>query len=277
MAALNSAPTRPTFPPPLHTPAATCSGMTTLCRSRSSARSAQRTQTSRRVPAPCGRARTPAPVKTPRRAARVPPQHPHQPPRWRPRKHAQPHAPRPAPASHPAASPPQVGAVIVSPDNIILSIGYNGFPRGCTDDALPWAKKSRAGNVLDTKYPYVRPPGTGRGVERASALRHGTRGGVARACEHAAGAATRPRGRPRGRRHVGTPQRPLPLLARHCCLWGVPTSLPQHPTLPLPPMHTQPPPPCQVVHAEANALLNKNQASVAGTVGERLGGGRGRT
>jgi dCMP deaminase len=49
-----------------------------------------------------------------------------------------------------------VGAVIVSPDNIILSIGYNGFPRGCPDGALPWAKKSRSGNVLDTKYPYVR-------------------------------------------------------------------------------------------------------------------------
>ncbi|KAI8468282.1 MAG: cytidine deaminase-like protein [Monoraphidium minutum] len=49
----------------------------------------------------------------------------------------------------------QVGAVIVSPDNIILSIGYNGFPRGCPDGALPWAKKSRSGNVLDTKYPYV--------------------------------------------------------------------------------------------------------------------------
>lgn len=49
----------------------------------------------------------------------------------------------------------QVGAVIVSLDNIILSIGYNGFPRGCPDEELPWAKKSRSGNVLDTKYPYV--------------------------------------------------------------------------------------------------------------------------
>ena len=23
---------------------------------------------------------------------------------------------------------------------IVLGIGYNGFPRGCSDDKLPWAK-----------------------------------------------------------------------------------------------------------------------------------------
>ncbi|KAF2302653.1 hypothetical protein GH714_000590 [Hevea brasiliensis] len=34
-------------------------------------------------------------------------------------------------------------------------IGYNGFPRGCSDDKLPWAKKSKTGNPLETKYPYV--------------------------------------------------------------------------------------------------------------------------
>ncbi|PON72137.1 Deoxycytidylate deaminase-related [Trema orientale] len=34
-------------------------------------------------------------------------------------------------------------------------IGYNGFPRGCSDDRLPWAKKSRNGDPLETKYPYV--------------------------------------------------------------------------------------------------------------------------
>ncbi len=28
----------------------------------------------------------------------------------------------------------QVGACIVDADNRILSIGYNGFPRGCSDD-----------------------------------------------------------------------------------------------------------------------------------------------
>ena len=46
----------------------------------------------------------------------------------------------------------QVGACIVSEDNKILSIGYNGFPRGCSDDEIPW---DREGEFADTKYPYV--------------------------------------------------------------------------------------------------------------------------
>ena len=33
----------------------------------------------------------------------------------------------------------QVGACIVSEDNKILSMGYNGFPKGCSDDEFPWA------------------------------------------------------------------------------------------------------------------------------------------
>ncbi len=46
-----------------------------------------------------------------------------------------------------------VGACIVdSKSNRILSVGYNGFPIGCSDDEFPW---ERDGNVLDTKYPYV--------------------------------------------------------------------------------------------------------------------------
>ncbi|XP_030458039.2 uncharacterized protein LOC115678754 isoform X2 [Syzygium oleosum] len=49
----------------------------------------------------------------------------------------------------------QVGACLVSQNGIILGIGYNGFPRGCSDDKLPWAKKSKSGDPLDTKYPYV--------------------------------------------------------------------------------------------------------------------------
>jgi dCMP deaminase len=49
----------------------------------------------------------------------------------------------------------QVGACIVNDDNIILSIGYNGFPRGCSDSALPWSKRAKSGSILDTKYPYV--------------------------------------------------------------------------------------------------------------------------
>lgn len=52
----------------------------------------------------------------------------------------------------------QVGACIVNSDNIILSIGYNGFPRGCADSALPWSKRARSGSILDTKYPYVSTP-----------------------------------------------------------------------------------------------------------------------
>ena len=46
----------------------------------------------------------------------------------------------------------QVGACIVSEDNKILSIGYNGFPRGCSDDEIPW---EREGDFQNTKYPYV--------------------------------------------------------------------------------------------------------------------------
>ena len=46
----------------------------------------------------------------------------------------------------------QVGACIVSEDNKILSIGYNGFPVGCNDDDIPW---EREGDFQNTKYPYV--------------------------------------------------------------------------------------------------------------------------
>ncbi|WVZ68710.1 hypothetical protein U9M48_017617 [Paspalum notatum var. saurae] len=49
----------------------------------------------------------------------------------------------------------QVGACLVSQEGIILGIGYNGFPRGCSDDKLPWAKKSANGDPLETKFPYV--------------------------------------------------------------------------------------------------------------------------
>ena len=46
----------------------------------------------------------------------------------------------------------QVGACIVSQDNRILSIGYNGAPRGLHDDVMKW---DREGSFLDTKYAYV--------------------------------------------------------------------------------------------------------------------------
>ena len=47
----------------------------------------------------------------------------------------------------------QVGSCIVSADNKILSIGYNGFPRGCSDDEFPWGRED--GDPLKTKYIYV--------------------------------------------------------------------------------------------------------------------------
>jgi dCMP deaminase len=52
----------------------------------------------------------------------------------------------------------QVGACIVSDDNKILSMGYNGFPKGCSDDEFPWSRECGAGDENDpysTKYLYV--------------------------------------------------------------------------------------------------------------------------
>lgn len=46
----------------------------------------------------------------------------------------------------------QVGACIVSEDNKILSMGYNGFPNGCSDDEFPW---TREGEPLENKYFYT--------------------------------------------------------------------------------------------------------------------------
>ncbi len=46
----------------------------------------------------------------------------------------------------------QVGACIVSKDNKILSMGYNGLPTGCSDDEFPWC---REGAPLENKYFYT--------------------------------------------------------------------------------------------------------------------------
>ena len=46
----------------------------------------------------------------------------------------------------------QVGACIVNKNNVIESIGYNGLPKGCSDDEFPWEKE---GEMLNTKYPFV--------------------------------------------------------------------------------------------------------------------------
>ena len=46
----------------------------------------------------------------------------------------------------------QVGAVIVDQEHKVVSIGYNGFPQGCSDDEYPWENE---GSSLETKYVYV--------------------------------------------------------------------------------------------------------------------------
>ena len=43
----------------------------------------------------------------------------------------------------------QVGACIVSPEHKILSMGYNGFPLGCSDDEFSWSREGE-----DNKYYY---------------------------------------------------------------------------------------------------------------------------
>ena len=45
----------------------------------------------------------------------------------------------------------QVGACIVDDDHKVVSIGYNGMPRGIDDNDLTWEK----GEGLDSKYLYV--------------------------------------------------------------------------------------------------------------------------
>lgn len=46
----------------------------------------------------------------------------------------------------------QVGAAIVDENHRVVSVGYNGFPTGVSDDEFPW---SREGGVLDSKYAFV--------------------------------------------------------------------------------------------------------------------------
>ncbi len=46
----------------------------------------------------------------------------------------------------------QVGACIVNEEKRIVSMGYNGMPRCCSDDEYPWDKTD---NPLESKYLYV--------------------------------------------------------------------------------------------------------------------------
>jgi len=47
----------------------------------------------------------------------------------------------------------QVGACIVNENKKIMSVGYNGFPMGCSDDDFPWERSGDSS--IDTKYPFV--------------------------------------------------------------------------------------------------------------------------
>jgi dCMP deaminase len=46
----------------------------------------------------------------------------------------------------------QTGAVVVNEKNIVVGMGYNGWPRGIENGDLPW---DREGSFEDTKYAYV--------------------------------------------------------------------------------------------------------------------------
>ena len=46
----------------------------------------------------------------------------------------------------------QVGSCIVNSQNKIISLGYNGFPVGVSDDDFPWGKE---GELSETKHAYV--------------------------------------------------------------------------------------------------------------------------
>lgn len=43
--------------------------------------------------------------------------------------------------------------MIKNADNIIVGVGYNGMPRGCHDDRMPWGKSDE--DPLLNKYFYV--------------------------------------------------------------------------------------------------------------------------
>jgi len=46
----------------------------------------------------------------------------------------------------------QTGAVVVNEKNIVVGLGYNGWPRGIKSEDLPW---DREGDFENTKYAYV--------------------------------------------------------------------------------------------------------------------------
>lgn len=46
----------------------------------------------------------------------------------------------------------QAGAVVADKHNVVVGLGYNGWPRGIEANDLPW---EREGKLSDTKYAYV--------------------------------------------------------------------------------------------------------------------------
>jgi len=46
----------------------------------------------------------------------------------------------------------QAGALVADQNNVVVGLGYNGFPRGVDNDKFPW---EREGNFLDTKYAFI--------------------------------------------------------------------------------------------------------------------------
>ncbi|PIR06032.1 MAG: cytidine deaminase [Candidatus Komeilibacteria bacterium CG11_big_fil_rev_8_21_14_0_20_36_20] len=51
----------------------------------------------------------------------------------------------------------QTGAVVVDENNIILGLGYNGWPRGVDEGLFPWDREGgyEKEEFLNTKYAYV--------------------------------------------------------------------------------------------------------------------------
>jgi dCMP deaminase len=46
----------------------------------------------------------------------------------------------------------QAGSVVATENNVVVGLGYNGFPRGVDSDVFPW---EREGKLQDTKYAYI--------------------------------------------------------------------------------------------------------------------------
>jgi dCMP deaminase len=58
----------------------------------------------------------------------------------------------------------QVGACIVNERNRIMSLGYNGFPRGCDDDAFSWDRPEKQKYVCHAELNAILNSG-GRSLE----------------------------------------------------------------------------------------------------------------